>query len=132
MAVVADASALMVALSVDSPDARRLRRRLSAEAVHAPYLVDAEIGNVVRRQVGRGERSEPDGRALLRLSANLVDHRYEHHGALAVAAWRLRHNMTFYDALYAALAAAIRSPLLTADRRLAKAAGLPCAVEVVT
>jgi predicted nucleic acid-binding protein len=132
MAVVADASALIVAVSAGSLEARRLRRRLGTEAVHAPHLVDAEIGNVLRRQVTRGERSAADGIALLRLSADLVDHRYEHRGALANAAWRLRHNVTFYDALYVALAAAIESPLLTADGRLAKAPGLPCAVEVVT
>ena len=39
--------------------------------------------------------------------------------------------MTFYDALYVALAAALDVPLLTADARLARATGLPCQVELV-
>jgi len=39
--------------------------------------------------------------------------------------------MSYYDALYAALAAALGHPLLTADARLARAPGLPCAVELV-
>jgi predicted nucleic acid-binding protein len=38
--------------------------------------------------------------------------------------------MTFYDALYAALAARLDIPLLTSDERLSRAPGLPCRVEV--
>jgi len=34
-----------------------------------------------------------------------------------------------YDALYVALAEALDAPLLTLDRRLARASGLRCAVE---
>jgi predicted nucleic acid-binding protein len=60
-----------------------------------------------------------------------VDQRYPHTGSLADAAWELRDNVTFYDALYVALAAALDVPLLTADARLARAPGLPCQVEVV-
>ena len=47
------------------------------------------------------------------------------------AAWALRDNVTYYDALYVALAARLGYPLLTADARLARAPGLPCAVELV-
>ena len=52
-------------------------------------------------------------------------------GALAAAAWALRNNVTFYDGLYAVLAVALAAPLLTADERLSRAPGLPCAVERV-
>ncbi|HEY1322795.1 MAG TPA: PIN domain-containing protein [Streptosporangiaceae bacterium] len=52
-------------------------------------------------------------------------------GPLAGTAWALRRNVTFYDALYAALATALGVPLVTADRRLAKSPGLSCAVELV-
>jgi len=37
--------------------------------------------------------------------------------------------VTGYDAAYVALAAMLEVALATADRRLAKAPGLPCAVE---
>ena len=47
------------------------------------------------------------------------------------AAWTLRDNLTYYDALYVALAARLGYPLLTADARLARAPGLPCAVELI-
>jgi len=54
------------------------------------------------------------------------------HGTLARAAWRLRHSMSYYDALYVALATRLGAPLLTMDKRLANAPGLPCSVELVS
>jgi predicted nucleic acid-binding protein len=50
---------------------------------------------------------------------------------LAPTAWGLRHNFSYCDALYVALAARLRAPLLTADKRLANAPGLPCEVELI-
>ena len=50
---------------------------------------------------------------------------------MAEVAWTLRNNVTYYDALYVALAARLGYPLLTADARLARAPGLPCAVELI-
>ena len=54
------------------------------------------------------------------------------HTAFVKAAWSLRNNVTYYDALYVALAARLGVPLLTADKRLANAPGLPCAIEVIS
>jgi predicted nucleic acid-binding protein len=53
------------------------------------------------------------------------------HGPLAPTGWSLRHDFSYYDALYVALAARLRAPLLTADERLANAPGLPCEVELI-
>lgn len=108
-----------------------LRRRLGAEVCHAPHIIDAEVGNVLRRHVLRGDLAAADARTLLHLSGPLVDHRHRMTGALAGAAWALRENVSFYDGLYAALAAGLAVPLLTADGRLAKSPGLPCVVEQV-
>ncbi len=44
----------------------------------------------------------------------------------------LRDNLSDYDAMYVALAARLDVSLLTADARLARAPGLPCAVEVLS
>jgi predicted nucleic acid-binding protein len=131
MALVIDASALVVALLGRSAKAKALRRRLSSEVCHAPHLIDAEVGNVLRRQVLRNDLTAADAEALLRLSEPLIDHRHQMTGALAGAAWALRQNVSFYDGLYAALAAALAIPLLTADGRLANAPGLRCPVERV-
>jgi predicted nucleic acid-binding protein len=40
--------------------------------------------------------------------------------------------VTFYDAAYVALAEVLDVPLLTADERLARAAGPRCTIEVVS
>jgi predicted nucleic acid-binding protein len=45
-------------------------------------------------------------------------------------AWELRTNLSAYDALTVALAEQLDVPLLTADARLARAAGLRCVVEL--
>jgi predicted nucleic acid-binding protein len=131
MAVVIDASAMVIALLGRSDEASALRQRVGAEVCHAPHLIDAEVGNVLRRRVLRGDLAAADAEALLHLSAPLVDHRYEMTGALAKTAWALRQNVSFYDGLYVALAAALAVPLVTADGRLARAPGLRCAVEQV-
>ena len=95
-----------------------------------PRIVDAEIGNVLRRRVLRGELPEGDAPALLLAASPLIDYRYEMVGSLGQAAWALRESLRFYDALYVALAQAFSVPLLTGDDRLSRAPGLPCAVEL--
>ena len=131
MAIVVDASALASSLLGGSAWHRSLRRRLAAETCHAPHLVDAEVGNVLRRRTLRGELSASDAQALLLASATLIDHRYEMTGGLSRGAWALGDNVSFYDALYVALAQALSVPLLTGDSRLSRTPTLPCAVELV-
>ncbi len=131
MGLVVDASALVLSLLGTSPGHRSLRRRLAADTCHAPHLVDAEIGNVLRRRVLRGELPAPAAQALLLAAVPLIDHRYEMTGRLGHAAWALRENFSFYDALYVALAQSLSVPLLTGDGRLSRAPGLPCAVELM-
>jgi predicted nucleic acid-binding protein len=53
------------------------------------------------------------------------------HLPLLARVWKLRDNVSTYDAAYVALAEALDCPLLTADRRLAQAPGLRCAVELL-
>src|SRR6266508_1687882 len=127
MSFVVDASALVWAMTEQAPGATALRGRLVAEEVHAPHLLDAEAGNVLRRLVLRGQLSGPDGRALLGDAAAVVDHRYDQSGVLATLAWQLLHRVTFYDGLYVALAV----ELVTADARLARVPRLPCSTTLV-
>jgi len=131
VALVVDASALVAAIRSPAPAAADLRRRLVEDTSHAPHLVDAEVGNVLRRHVLAGELPAADARILLSAGAALVDLRYATSDALRGAAWELRHTLTFYDALYVALASALELSLLTADARLARSPGLPCSVELV-
>ncbi len=106
-------------------------RIISESVCHAPHLVDAEVGSVLRRAERTGLISERTALTGMRMLTMLVDERYAHHGWLSVEAWRLRHTVTFYDALYAALAARLDIPLLTSDAKLSKAPGLPCRVELI-
>jgi predicted nucleic acid-binding protein len=131
MPLVIDASGLVLGLLGRSGHAAALRRRLAAEVCHAPHLIDAEVGNVLRRHVLRGSLPAADAEILLRFGAPLVDHRHQMTGALARSAWALRQNLSFYDALYVALATALGAPLVTADRRLSGASSLGCVVEHV-
>lgn len=131
MAIVVDASALAFGLLGTSPAHRSLRQRLAADTCHAPHLIDAEIGNVLRRHVLRGGLPAPDAQALLLAAAPLIDHRYQMTGSLGRAAWALRENFSFYDALYVGLAQSLSVPLLSGDGRLSRAPALPCVVELI-
>ncbi len=128
---VVDASALVFALTGKGADASAHRARLPATRRHAPHLIDAEIGNVLRRLERAGRISTEEADTAVVVAGSLVDHRYPHIGALARRAWDLRHNLSFYDGLYAALAGYLGIPLLTADERLSRAPGLPCKTVLV-
>jgi predicted nucleic acid-binding protein len=125
---VIDASALI--RRVMSTDGADDRKQLAATIWHAPHLIDAESGHVLRRAVRRGSLSADQGQATLHTAAAMVDLRYGH-GPLSDLAWALRDQLSYYDALYVALAVRLDVPLVTCDRRLANAPGLPCRVELV-
>jgi predicted nucleic acid-binding protein len=128
---VVDASALVLAVVGKTESASILRARMLGMVRHAPHLIDAEVGNVLRRHEHAGLVSGREADTALRVSGLLIDHRYPHVGALGQRAWALRHNMSYYDALYVALASYLHLPLLTGDARLSRAPGLPCRTEVV-
>ncbi len=98
---------------------------------HAPHLIDAEVGNVLRRHERNGYISSREAHASLDACGAYIDFRYPHTGPLRDYAWTLRFNISFYDALYVALAVWLDAPLITADARLARTPGLRCALEVV-
>ena len=98
--------------------------------LHAPHLIDLEIAQVLRRYCMSNEiRAERAEEALADLEILGI---YRHsHDLLLPRVWQLRHNVTAYDAAYLALAEALSAPLLTADRRLARAPGHWATVEVL-
>jgi predicted nucleic acid-binding protein len=96
----------------------------------APHLIDAEIGQVLRRWVRLGKlTADAAGSALWEVS-DLPVERVEHE-LLVHVAWDLRDNFSFYDGLYVALALMLDEPLLTFDARLARAGG-KVPIEVLT
>jgi predicted nucleic acid-binding protein len=96
----------------------------------APFLVDAEVGHALRGAARAGEISARAARAALGDLMEMRLQRVSHH-LLAERAWEMRQNVSFYDALYVALAEALEAPLLTLDARLAKAPGLRAEIELV-
>lgn len=129
MALVVDASALAAATL--GRGTARLRERLAQEVCHAPHLIDAEFGSALHRLVHIYEVGVEEARAELIAGPRLIDRRYAVDRRLAERAWAMRDNLTFYDALYVALASALRLPLLTADVRLAQSPGVDCTVELI-
>ncbi len=128
--IVADASAILVALVDDGPFGEQAWRRLRGQTLAAPHLVDLEVTSVIRGMQPGGRLS--DSRALGGLDdlADLALVRAEHRLFLH-RCWELRDNLTVYDACYVALAELLQTTLVTADARLAHAPGLRCAVEVL-
>jgi predicted nucleic acid-binding protein len=128
---VVDASVLAEYLA-DAENAEVARRRLVADRARlwAPQLVDAEVGQVLRREVRMGaiaaEAAEDALYDLLAMPVRRVRHR-----ELVPRAWELRGNLSFYDALYVSLAEVLEEPLLTFDLRLAQANGSRAEVEVL-
>jgi predicted nucleic acid-binding protein len=129
--LVVDASAYIYATTSTEPAAKFVLRRLMHSSCHAPHLLDAEVGHVLRRLERRGDIKPETALTSLNALEHLVNERYPAMGPLRDTAWQLRAGITYYDALYAALATAMGAPLLTADNRLSRAPGLPCEVEVV-
>ncbi|WP_266110864.1 type II toxin-antitoxin system VapC family toxin [Aldersonia sp. NBC_00410] len=126
-----DASALVLAVASTGAQADALRDRLPGWRLSAPHLIDAEFGSVIRRHERAGLLSPEQALTTLRATPALIADRYPHTGPVAESAWALRANLTFYDALYVALAEHLRVPLVTADARLANAPGLRCDIELV-
>lgn len=126
-----DASALVLALGGKTEAASALRARLAGGRRHAPHLIDAEVGNVLRRHEREARLSPDEALTALRAGRVLVNHRYAVVGPLRETAWTLRHSLSFYDALYVALAGLLELPLITGDVRLSRAPDLPCAIELV-
>ena len=95
----------------------------------APELLDVEVAQALRR-LDR-QRQIPSGRveSVLEDFFGLRITRYAHM-PLMRDVWRLRHNLSAYDAAYVALAKLLDAALVTRDRRLAEAVGRDVHVEV--
>ena len=107
-----------------------MRSRLRGEQLVAPHLIDVEVASAWRRLAAAGDLD--DRRAALAFD-DLRALRLERvpHARLLPRCWELRHNLTIYDAAYVALAELLTTSLLTADTKLAAAAGIRCPVEVL-
>lgn len=129
--IVVDASVVVNALADDGEDGRLARRRLLAGGpLAAPDLVDVETASVLRRRWRSGDLT---ARRFAAAIDDLGDLDLQRLPTLPLMrrVYELRANVTAYDAVYVALAERLGWALLTADRRLARASGIRCEVEVL-
>ncbi len=95
-------------------------RILAADSLHAPALMDIEVAQVMRRYTAAKEIAADTGERALKVLRDLDLNRYTHESLLTTI-WKLRHNLTAYDAAFVALAGVLDAPLITLDRRIAGA-----------
>lgn len=127
---VLDASVLVEYLTFgEHAEAARERIFAPGSAAWAPELIDAEVGQALRRAVRLKGLDEDSAEQALWHLDELPVRRISHEFLLRYA-WTLRNNVTFYDALYVALAAMLEEPLITFDARLARS-GVETEIEVL-
>ena len=129
--IVVDASALLEFL-LQTPIGLRVEERLfrDDDELHAPHLMDVEVLQGLRRLVRTGEVSSSRADGAI---ADLIDlhlHRHSHEDLLA-RAWKLRDDVSAYDAAYIALAEALDAPLVTCDNPLAASPGHAARIEAI-
>jgi predicted nucleic acid-binding protein len=126
--IVVDSSAVVDALTGRSADPR-LAARLTAERLHAPYLLDVEVMHafrgLVRRRVLGANRAADAWRDYVALRLT----RYPHLPLLE-RIWQLRDRLSAYDAAFVTLAELLDAPLVTCDARLAAATGHQAQIEL--
>jgi predicted nucleic acid-binding protein len=128
--IVLDASAAIDWL-LQTSVGQRIEERIYSlnESLHAPHLLDLEIGQVLRRLVREGAVSAHRADQAIEDLLDLRITRYPHF-VLLPRIWQLRHNLSAYDAAYVVLSEKLGARLLTRDGRLASAPGHAAAVEV--
>lgn len=127
--LVVDTSAVVDALAGRPPDDQLLARLAADGDLHAPHLLDVELLHALHGLVEAGHLSADRAADARSDFADLAIVRYEH-GFLADRMWALRHNLTAHDAAFVALSEALDVPLVTCDRRLARAPGHRARVEL--
>jgi predicted nucleic acid-binding protein len=121
--IVLDASSAIEWLLQTGTGERVAQRILSSgETVHAPYLLDVEVTQVLRRHVARGVITASRAEEALQDLLDLRSRRYSH-VLLLWRTWELRDNLSAYDAVYVALAEALDATLITCDGKIASAPG---------
>jgi predicted nucleic acid-binding protein len=129
--IVLDASAaieLLLRTAVGQVVAKRIAA--PSTSLHAPYLLDLEVAQVLRRYCSQQMLSSARARVALDDLGALKLTRYAHDPMLA-RIWALRENLSAYDAAYVALAESLKAPLVTLDTRVSHAPGHRAVVEVI-
>ena len=128
--IVLDTSAAVDWL-LQTPAGQRIEQRIYThqDTLHSVHLLDVEFVQVLRRLVREGTLTPKRAEEAIEDMAALRITRYAP-VLLLQRIWRLRQNLSAYDAAYVALAEKLRAPLITRDQRLAAAPGHTATIEV--
>ena len=118
-AIVVDCSVLAAVL-FEEPARDQALARLTGRSLHAPTLIDHEIASVALKKHQQGWPAESIALAL----ADFAEQALELHRSDVAAQCELAHRyaLSAYDAAYLWLAAQMKAPLATFDRKLGEAA----------
>ena len=128
--IVLDTSAAVDWL-LQTPAGQRIEQRIYAhqDTLHSVHLINVEFVQVLRRLVREGTLTPKRAEEAIEDMAALRITRYAP-VLLLQRIWRLRQNLSAYDAAYVALAEKMRAPLITRDQRIAAAPGHTAKIEV--
>lgn len=128
--IVLDASAAVDWL-LQTPAGQLIEKRIYSrgESLHAPHLLDLEVAQVLRRLVREGLISSQRADQALEDFLNIRITRYPHF-VLLPRIWRLRNNLSAYDAAYIVLAEKLSAPVVSRDARLPSAPGHTAQIEL--
>ena len=118
-ALVVDCSVLAAVL-FEEPSRDEAAQRLAGRTLHAPTLIDHEIASVALKKHAQGWPAESIALAL----GDYAEQALELHRSDVAAQCELAHRygLSAYDAAYLWLAAQLKAPLATFDRKLGEAA----------
>ena len=127
--IVLDASAAIDWL-LQTPVGQQIEKRIysRSESLHAPHLLDLEIAQVLRRLVRENLISPQRAEQALEDFLNMRITRYPH-SILLPRIWRLRNNLSAYDAAYVVLAEKLNAPLISRNSRLSSSSGHVARIE---
>lgn len=111
-----------------TPLGQKLEDLIEEAELLAPALLDAEVLAVLRRALLQKKIEEHRARLVIEDLGDWPVDRIPH-PKLLKEAWKHRHNVSAYDALYVAAAKLYEVPLLTADGPLSRAPGLGIVVQ---
>jgi len=120
--IVVDSAAVVDALTAVE-GSENLRAEIANGDLHAPTLLDFEVVSALRGLTLGGHITPPRARDALTDFDALTIQRWPSAAPLRLRAFRLRDDVSAYDAAYVVLAEALQCPVLTRDTRLARSRG---------
>lgn len=127
--LVCDSSVLIAALLGRGSTGVWARDTVDGNDLSAPDLIRFEVANIIRRHESAAIITTDQATMAHDDMVELPIEEWPY-VLLAGRVWELRANLTAYDASYVALAERLMAPLVTLDRRLARAPGIRCEVWV--